>query len=151
VNTVAEGLQAATANLTPPFAVVDLDALDSNVESMITRAHGLPRLLRNEGAGEVQTPLRGGAATALQVDDQVWFRHAKAGEQCERIATPRALQRVRVRDLHYGRPHWGKLHTLDADLLRPLYPRLDDFIQIHDRLDPGRTFDNAYLRNVLGS
>jgi D-serine deaminase-like pyridoxal phosphate-dependent protein len=42
VNTVAERLQAATANLTPPFAVVDLDALHSNVESMITRANGLP-------------------------------------------------------------------------------------------------------------
>ncbi len=42
MNTVAEELQAATANLTPPFAVVDLDALDSNIESMITRAHGLP-------------------------------------------------------------------------------------------------------------
>ena len=42
VNTVAERLQAARANLTPPFAVVDLDALDSNAESMITRANGLP-------------------------------------------------------------------------------------------------------------
>jgi D-serine deaminase-like pyridoxal phosphate-dependent protein len=42
VNTVAERLQTATANLTPPFAVVDLEALDSNAESMITRANGLP-------------------------------------------------------------------------------------------------------------
>src|SRR6476620_3053493 len=39
---VAERLQAATANLMPPFAVVDLDALDDNAKSMITRAHGLP-------------------------------------------------------------------------------------------------------------
>jgi D-serine deaminase-like pyridoxal phosphate-dependent protein len=39
---VAERLQAATSKLTPPFALVDLDALDSNAESMITRAHGLP-------------------------------------------------------------------------------------------------------------
>lgn len=43
------------------------------------------QLLRNEGAGEVQTPLRGAAATTLQVGDQVWFRHAKAGELCERF------------------------------------------------------------------
>jgi len=43
------------------------------------------RLLRNEGAGEVQTPLRGAAAADLQVGDQVWFRHAKAGELCERF------------------------------------------------------------------
>jgi D-serine deaminase-like pyridoxal phosphate-dependent protein len=39
---VAERLQAATSKLTSPFALVDLDALDSNAESMITRAHGLP-------------------------------------------------------------------------------------------------------------
>ena len=43
------------------------------------------RLLRTEGAGEVQTPLRGPAAVALRVGDQVWFRHAKAGELCERF------------------------------------------------------------------
>jgi FAD-linked oxidoreductase len=51
---------------------------------------------------------------------------------------------------HQGRPHWGKLHTLGADQLRRLYPRFDDFVRIRDRLDPGRTFDNAYLRRVLG-
>jgi D-serine deaminase-like pyridoxal phosphate-dependent protein len=43
-------------------------------------------LLGAEGAGEVQTPLRGDAADALAVGDRVWFRHAKAGELCERVA-----------------------------------------------------------------
>ncbi|WP_228389388.1 alanine racemase [Cumulibacter manganitolerans] len=38
-----------------------------------------------EGAGEVQTPLRGAAARRLNVGDLVWFRHAKAGEMCERF------------------------------------------------------------------
>lgn len=38
-----------------------------------------------EGAGEVQTPLRGGAAKHLQVGDRVYLRHAKAGEMCERF------------------------------------------------------------------
>ena len=47
---------------------------------------------------------------------------------------------------HQGRPHWGKLHTLEADQLRLLYPRFDHFVRIRDRLDPGRTFDNAYSR-----
>ncbi|HEX6936408.1 MAG TPA: amino acid deaminase/aldolase [Actinomycetes bacterium] len=43
-------------------------------------------LLRAEGAGEVQTPLRGAAAGGLDVGDRVWFRHAKAGELCERFS-----------------------------------------------------------------
>lgn len=39
-----------------------------------------------EGAGEVQTPLRGDAAAALRVGDRVWFRHAKSGEIAERTS-----------------------------------------------------------------
>jgi D-serine deaminase-like pyridoxal phosphate-dependent protein len=38
-----------------------------------------------EGAGEVQTPLLGTAADGLALGDRVWFRHAKAGELCERF------------------------------------------------------------------
>ncbi|MGV0868344.1 amino acid deaminase/aldolase [Corynebacterium kalidii] len=40
-------------------------------------------LTSTEGAGEVQTPLRGDVATAMNLGDHVWFRHAKAGEQAE--------------------------------------------------------------------
>ena len=43
------------------------------------------RLLGTEGAGEVQTPVAGRAADTLGVGDRVWFRHAKAGELCERF------------------------------------------------------------------
>jgi D-serine deaminase-like pyridoxal phosphate-dependent protein len=44
------------------------------------------RLDREEGAGEVQTPLLGRAADELRIGDRVWMRHAKAGELCERFA-----------------------------------------------------------------
>ncbi|MGW2190279.1 alanine racemase [Streptomyces sp. NPDC001719] len=43
------------------------------------------RLDAREGAGEVQTPLLGHPADDLLVGDKVWFRHAKAGELCERF------------------------------------------------------------------
>ncbi|WP_424706972.1 alanine racemase [Kitasatospora acidiphila] len=49
----------------------------------------LPAGLRydaQEAAGEVQTPLLGPAADDLLIGDRVWFRHAKAGELCERFA-----------------------------------------------------------------
>jgi D-serine deaminase-like pyridoxal phosphate-dependent protein len=48
----------------------------------------LPEGLRydaQEGPGEVQTPLRGSPADDLLIGDKVWFRHAKAGELCERF------------------------------------------------------------------
>ena len=44
------------------------------------------RLGREEGAGEVQTPLLGPAAASLRIGDKVWMRHAKAGELCERFS-----------------------------------------------------------------
>ncbi|MET9421639.1 amino acid deaminase/aldolase [Streptomyces sp. NPDC006540] len=50
----------------------------------------LPEGLRydpQEGAGEVQTPLLGPPADDLLIGDKVWFRHAKAGELCERFDT----------------------------------------------------------------
>ncbi|AXH94820.1 alanine racemase [Ornithinimicrobium avium] len=40
-------------------------------------------LVPNEGAGEVQTPLRGPGARDLRVGDLTWWRHAKAGELSE--------------------------------------------------------------------
>ena len=43
------------------------------------------KLIGTEGAGEVQTPVRGAAAATLRVGDRVWLRHAKAGELAERF------------------------------------------------------------------
>src|ERR1700747_2174110 len=42
-------------------------------------------LTGTEGAGEVQTPVRGPAADQLRPGDRVWLRHAKAGELAERF------------------------------------------------------------------
>ncbi|MER6942656.1 amino acid deaminase/aldolase [Nonomuraea sp. NPDC000554] len=45
------------------------------------------RYTADEAAGEVQTPLLGRPAEDLRIGDRVWFRHAKAGELCERFDT----------------------------------------------------------------
>jgi len=49
-----------------------------------------------------------------------------------------------------GRPHWGKMHTLDAAVLRERYPRFDDFTKIRATVDPTGVFTNPYLDRVLG-
>ena len=54
------------------------------------------RLDRFEGVGEVQTPLLGEPARALKVGDRVYFRHAKAGELCERFETLHLIEGDRV-------------------------------------------------------
>jgi FAD-linked oxidoreductase len=49
-----------------------------------------------------------------------------------------------------GRPHWGKLHSLDAARLAPLYPRFEDFRRVRAEVDPEHRFGNSYLSRVLG-
>ncbi|MEU3465864.1 amino acid deaminase/aldolase [Streptomyces sp. NPDC006733] len=59
----------------------------------------LPQGLRydpQEGPGEVQTPLIGSPADDLLIGDKVWFRHAKAGELCERFAELHLVEGDRV-------------------------------------------------------
>ncbi len=56
------------------------------------------RMLKSEGAGEVQTPLRGRAAKNLQVGDVVLFRHAKAGEMLEHTNTVHLLDGGKIVD-----------------------------------------------------
>jgi D-serine deaminase-like pyridoxal phosphate-dependent protein len=52
-----------------------------------------------EGAGEVQTPLLGDPAAALTVGDRVYFRHAKAGELCERFDALHLVEGDRIVDV----------------------------------------------------
>ncbi len=49
-----------------------------------------------------------------------------------------------------GRPHWGKMHRLDAAGMRERHPRFGDFVALRDELDPTRVFANPYLERVLG-
>ncbi|KDN81721.1 D-arabinono-1,4-lactone oxidase [Kitasatospora cheerisanensis] len=65
--------------------------------------------------------------------------HRRYFEACERILAD-----------HGGRPHWGKMHTLDAAALRPRYERFDEFTALRDTLDPAGVFANPYLDRVLG-
>ncbi|WP_285656227.1 D-arabinono-1,4-lactone oxidase [Actinomycetospora sp. NBRC 106375] len=49
-----------------------------------------------------------------------------------------------------GRPHWGKVHPLDAAALRERYPRFDDVRRVRRDVDPGGLFTNPHLDRVLG-
>lgn len=54
------------------------------------------KLFSLEGAGEVQTPLRLPAHVELGLGDPVFFRHAKAGELCERFKVLYAVSQGRI-------------------------------------------------------
>jgi FAD/FMN-containing dehydrogenase len=52
---------------------------------------------------------------------------------------------------HSGRPHWGKLHQMNAAQLAPLYPKWAAFQKVRAQLDPKGVFLNPFLRRVLGA
>ncbi|HEX4005200.1 MAG TPA: FAD-binding protein [Acidobacteriaceae bacterium] len=49
----------------------------------------------------------------------------------------------------HPRPHWGKLFTLPAAVLRAEYARLDDFHALAARYDPDGKFRNPFLAATL--
>jgi D-serine deaminase-like pyridoxal phosphate-dependent protein len=57
------------------------------------------KLLGTEGAGEVQTPVRGRSAEGLHLGDRVWMRYAKAGELLERFDVVYAIDGDEVTEL----------------------------------------------------
>lgn len=49
---------------------------------------------------------------------------------------------------HGGRPHWGKVHYLDAEALAAAHPAWSDWWKIRDRMDPAGVFLNDYLKEL---
>ena len=50
---------------------------------------------------------------------------------------------------YHGRPHWGKLNTLQQQDFRSLYPRWDDFVEVRREMDPQGRFLNPYLKGLF--
>ncbi len=48
------------------------------------------------------------------------------------------------------RPHWGKYLPDNATVLKRLYPRWDDFMQLREQMDPDQIFVTSYWRGHLG-
>ena len=48
-----------------------------------------------------------------------------------------------------GRPHWGKLHSLNARQLQNVYPKWQDFLKIRQELDPQQKWLSPELQQLL--
>ncbi|HEX8997675.1 MAG TPA: D-arabinono-1,4-lactone oxidase [Ktedonobacterales bacterium] len=83
---------------------------------------------------------------AYQRDSAYIAVHMYQGMPYERYF--RAVEAVFQR--YDGRPHWGKLHTLDATTLATRYPHWQDFLRVRAALDPSGVFLNDYLRHLFG-
>ncbi len=68
---------------------------------------------------------------AQELDDELLFR------ACEAIFVE-----------YEGRPHWGKVHYLHANVLRSLHKDWDAWWAVRDRLDPAGRFLTSYLTSL---
>jgi len=48
-----------------------------------------------------------------------------------------------------GRPHWGKINTMQADKLEQHYAHWNDFKEVRRQLDPEGKFLNPYLKSIF--
>ncbi|MTE21369.1 FAD-binding protein [Streptomyces sp. TRM43335] len=85
-------------------------------------------------------------STASGRDTVYVAAHLYRGTPYQRYFT--AVEQIMV--AYDGRPHWGKLHSRDAEYLAGVHPRFGEFTALRDRLDPDRVFANDHLRRVLG-
>ncbi|MEC4016636.1 D-arabinono-1,4-lactone oxidase [Streptomyces sp. H27-D2] len=127
--------------------------------------YALPRAAAVEALRELKSMVE---RSAFRVSFPVEVRTAPADDVCLSTASGRDTAYIAVHmyrgtpheayfsaaeqimTAHGGRPHWGKLHSRDADYLAGVYPRFGEFTALRDRLDPQRLFANDYLRRVLG-
>ncbi|MBT0774058.1 FAD-binding protein [Kineosporia sp. J2-2] len=101
---------------------------------------GFPVEIRVGAPDDIPLSMASGRETGfVSVHVPVWAGHGGYFGAVERIMTD-----------YGGRPHWGKIHGLDAEALRRVYPLLGDFAALRDKLDPAGRFSNAYLDRVIG-
>jgi L-gulonolactone oxidase len=114
---------------------------------------GLRRLIeRNDWRISFPVEVRTAAA------DDVWLSTAQGRDSVyvavhQYYRSPHEEYFHAVQDLMLdldGRPHWGKMHYLDAESLSARYPHHADFRGVRDAVDPGRMFANPYLDRILG-
>ncbi|MBC9823782.1 D-arabinono-1,4-lactone oxidase [Terrabacter sp. MAHUQ-38] len=128
-------------------------------EYLLPREHALTAIERLRALGERMAPVLQVCELRTVAADEHWLSSAYGHDvlgvhftwlrDVERVYA--VLPAIEAALLPLGaRPHWGKCFVAEAADLEPMYPRMSDFRALRDRVDPDRTFGNAFLDRVLG-
>ena len=123
-------------------------------EYLLPRVHASAAIEALRGLGDQIAPLLQVSEIRTIAKDSLWLSSAYEADIVGFHFTWKKLQReveALLPDIEAAlapfaaRPHWGKVFTLDAAAIAPLYPRFDDFIALATQLDPEQKFRNDFL------
>ncbi len=133
---------------------------EMQAEYMVDRTDAVAGIRALKEISEVVRPYILAAEFRSVAPDDLWMSTAYQRETiCLHYATvadpgvPNEMLPVVERTLEpfSPRPHWGKLFVASAEELAPRYPRMTDFRDLANRLDPEGKFRNEFLdRHVFG-
>lgn len=124
----------------PPCDALDvLQAVKARIEKHCRSAWFPIEVRRTAGDSAWLSPFQGGERVSVAVhaaaqEDYSWF-----SEHAEPLFREAG-----------GRPHWGKLHGLDANDISALYPDFSRFLAVREQLDPERKFVTPYMARLFG-
>lgn len=93
---------------------------------------------RTAGDEGMMSPFSGGPRISIAVHAYYCEAHLPLFEEVEALFIAGG-----------GRPHWGKMHTLNAGQIKNLYPEVSRFDEIRREFDPKDKFVNPYLKSLL--
>ncbi len=133
---------------------------EMQAEYMVDRTDAVAGIRALKEVSEAVRPYILAAEVRSVAPDDLWMSSAYQRETiCLHYATvadpgvPSDMLPVVERALEpfSPRPHWGKLFVATAEELAPRYPRMADFRDLANRLDPNGKFRNEFLdRHVFG-
>ncbi|SEE40289.1 xylitol oxidase [Arthrobacter alpinus] len=140
-----------------------MDYLPSNgdeiqSEYLVPREHAVAAINAMRQLTSVITPLLLVAEIRTIAADDLWLsgNYGRDGIglhftwRLDQTAVEDVLPLVEEALAPFGaRPHWGKVFTLDAAAIAPLYPRFEDFKALVRQADPQGKFGNKFLERAV--
>lgn len=127
-------------------------------EYLLDRVHAVPAIRALRALSASITPLLLVAEIRTVAADGLWMSTAQGRDSIafhftwkrEQEAVEAVVKRVEAALAPFdARPHWGKVFDAGASSLAALYPRLGDFKQLAQQLDPAGKFRNNFLARTV--
>lgn len=127
-------------------------------EYYVDREHGAAAVAAVRAVAEVVRPVLQVSELRTVAADDLWLSptrgrdllglHFTFAPDAEGVARATAALEQALAPFD-ARPHWGKVFSLDPATVAALYPRLDDFRSLADRLDPDGVFTNDFVETYV--